>query len=110
MREKELAMIVDYEYVATLLEKELEIISTHQRHDVSISNQISNVHQEDGLHDMVDRLLYNRSLANTHLQRAEAILSVVYPDLAGKEPGWLATGTLEMWIKTLREDPELKNV
>jgi len=50
------------------------------------------------------------TLANIHLQRAEAILSVIYPDLAGKEPGWLATGTLEMWIKTLREEPELKNV
>ena len=103
-------MTVDYEYVAMLLEKELEIISTHQRHDMTICNQISNVHQEDGLHDMVDRLLYNRRLANTHLQRTEAILSVIYPDLAEKEPGWLATGTLEMWIETLREDPELKNV
>lgn len=62
MKGKEQIMIIDYEYVATLLEKELEIISTHQRHDMSICNQISNVRQEDGLHDMVERLLYNRRL------------------------------------------------
>ena len=92
-------MNIDTEYVAALLEKEYEIITTHQRHDKTICSQISNAQQEDGLHDMVDRLLYNRRLANTSLQRAEAILSVIYPDMASKEPGWLTTETLEMWMK-----------
>ena len=98
-------MNIDLEYVATLLEKEYEIITTHQRHDKTICSQISNAQQEDGLHDLVDRLLYNRRLANTSLQRAEAILSVIYPDMASKEPGWLTTETLEMWMDKLKVSP-----
>ena len=98
-------MNIDIEYVATLLEKEYEIITTHQRHDKTICSQISNAQQEDGLHDLVDRLLYNRRLANTSLQRAEAILSVIYPDMASKEPGWLTTETLEMWMDKLKVSP-----
>ena len=98
-------MNIDIEYVATLLEKEYEIITTHQRHDKTICSQISNAQQEDGLHDLVDRLLYNRRLANTSLQRAEAILSVINPDMASKEPGWLTTETLEMWMEKLKVSP-----
>lgn len=97
-------MTVEKAYLIALLEKELDIISTHQGYDRKLGAKIADTHIEDGLHEMVDQLLYNRRLANTHLQRAEAILSTVYPDLGNREPGWLDAAALKQYIRKMRDE------
>jgi len=67
---------------------------------------MADTHIEDGLHEMVDQLLYNRRPANTHLQRAEAILSTVYPDLENREPWWLDAAALKQYIREMGDEDD----
>ena len=99
---------IDNNAIADLLEAELTIINTHLNHDRRAYMDMGDINRVDDLHSLADSLIYNRRIIQEHLMRAEGILTAVYPEEFGsKEPGWLYSGLLESWIKTVREDPAL---
>ena len=87
--------------LADTLSAELEIINTHLTHDRRICAEIADVNNLDNLHDLADRIHFNRNIIHTHLSRCEALLDLLLPT-SHPDEGWLTVEELQAITEQLK--------